>query len=287
MAKNVVGLFDSISDAQGAVQDLSQAGFTSNNVTFIQRASSQLHGIFGQLGIPQNDAATYLEGVQNGGGLIVVQQLGDDDADRVVDILNRHNLVDTSNRSHSSRQVSGGTMQDIEVSTSTSSTSTRSNRYDGGEMVIPIIEEEIHVGKREVEGGGVRVETTIEELPVSEQVTLRQEEVHVERRAVNQSINPSEFDSLVQTGTFEVREREEQAVVSKDARIVEEVVINKDTQERTATIEDTVRRTDVNVEELSTQNRASAVTEISNTSSGATGSASTKSKKRGKKRGRK
>lgn len=53
------------------------------------------------------------------------------------------------------------------------------------------------------------------------------------------------------------RERDEQVVVAKEARVVEEVVIDKDIQRRTETIQDTVRRTDVDVSEIQGQTRTS------------------------------
>jgi len=57
-------------------------------------------------------------------------------------------------------------------------------------------------------------------------------------------------------GTIEVIGTVEEPVVSKQARVVEEVVVGKDVQERTETIRDTVRRTDVDVEQLDTDTKA-------------------------------
>lgn len=130
---------------------------------------------------------------------------------------------------------------------------TTTNRE--GEMTLPVVEEELRVGKREVESGGVRVTTHMTETPVNEQVTLREEEVHVERRPVDRPVDPSEINQL-REGTFELRERSEEAVVSKEARVIEEVVINKETHQRTENIQDTVRRTDVDVEQIPGQTRA-------------------------------
>ncbi len=295
MAKNVVGLFENIHDAQSAMQALQSDGFSGDRANVIRNTSSGLTDIFGQLGIPQHDAELYHQGVSNGGALIVLQRLGDDEADRAADILERSHVVDIDNlggqrslRSSSQETTSTTKTGKSSASRETTRGSTdRRNFYEGGDMVIPIIEEDITISKREVEGGGVRVQTRMEERPVSEQVTLREEEVHVERRPVNQRIDPSEIDGLVQEGTFELRERDEEAVVSKEARIVEEVVINKQAQERTETIQDTVRRTDVDVEELSGQARASTVAEVSGTSvSDTTGTTRTKGKGKGKKRKR-
>ncbi len=95
----------------------------------------------------------------------------------------------------------------------------------------------------------MRVTTRVEEVPVSEQVTLREETVDVHRRPVNREVTDADVANL-QQGSFEVRERAEQAIVDKQARVVEEVVINKQVEDRTETVQDTVRRTDVDVQQL-------------------------------------
>jgi hypothetical protein len=56
------------------------------------------------------------------------------------------------------------------------------NRGTGTEEVVPVVEEQVDVGKRAVERGRVRVHTRVVERPVR----LRDEEVHVERRSANE-----------------------------------------------------------------------------------------------------
>jgi uncharacterized protein (TIGR02271 family) len=116
------------------------------------------------------------------------------------------------------------------------------------EAVIPVVEEELRVGKREVEKGGVRVTSKVTETPVEEQVRLREEHVNVERRPVDRPL--SEADNAFREGTIEVTERAEEAVVAKQARVVEEVVVNKDVNERTEQVRDTVHSTDVDVQNI-------------------------------------
>jgi uncharacterized protein (TIGR02271 family) len=130
------------------------------------------------------------------------------------------------------------------------STEQRTNTVETGEAIrVPIVEEELRVGKREVETGGVRVTTRVQEQPVNEQVTLRDEEVRIERRPVDQPASAADFEAI-DGATIEMRERDEQAVVQKRARVVEEVVVRKEAEEQTEQIQDTVRRTDVNVEDI-------------------------------------
>jgi len=126
-----------------------------------------------------------------------------------------------------------------------------------GEAVLPVVEEDVDIGKRQVETGGVRVHTTIQERPVEEQVNLREERVNVERRPVDRPV--SDANAAFQEQSFEVTEMAEQPVVRKQARVIEEVVVSKDVQERTETVQDTVRRQDVHVHEQGTKGMERAV----------------------------
>jgi uncharacterized protein (TIGR02271 family) len=118
-----------------------------------------------------------------------------------------------------------------------------------GQQAIPVVEEELHVGKREVQRGGVRVHTRVEERPVEEQVRLREEHVSVERRPADRPVTAADLNTF-QEGTIEMTERAEEAVVQKQARVVEEVVVGKEASQRTETVRDTVRRTDVDIQEI-------------------------------------
>ncbi len=51
-------------------------------------------------------------------------------------------------------------------------------------------------------------------------------------------------------GSFEIKTQAEIPVISKTARMVEEVVISKQVTEQTETVRDSVRQTDVQVEEF-------------------------------------
>jgi len=111
------------------------------------------------------------------------------------------------------------------------------------------MEEQLNVGKREVERGGVRVRTRVVERPVEEAVRLREERVRVERRPVNRPVTDDDLNAF-REGTIEVRGRGEEAVVGKQARVVEEVAINKEVGERTEAVRNTVRHTEVDVRDL-------------------------------------
>lgn len=116
-----------------------------------------------------------------------------------------------------------------------------------GEQIIPVMQETLRVGKRDTARGSVRVRAYTVETPVTEEVRLRTERVAVERRPVDRAAAPG--DGTFRDRTVEMTERDEEAVVAKDARVVEEVVVRKDVGERTETIRDTTRRTEVEVED--------------------------------------
>jgi len=142
----------------------------------------------------------------------------------------------------------------------------------GEERRLPIIEEELRIGKRRVETGGVRVDTRVEERPVEEEVRLREERVSVERNPTNRPVSDADIDAL-DGGTIEVTESAEEAVVDKQARVVEEVVVRKDVEEHTETVRDSVRRTDVDVENLESRGTTSSMppSNIQDPSRGGTG----------------
>ena len=115
------------------------------------------------------------------------------------------------------------------------------------------VEEELAVGKREVAAGGVRVTSSVSERPVEETVTLREEKVAAERKPADRALSPEEAEAAFQGQTVEVLATREEAEVSKQARVVGEVAVGKQAAEREETVKDTVRRTEVEVEEIGTK----------------------------------
>ena len=111
---------------------------------------------------------------------------------------------------------------------------------------IPIVEERLVVGKREVDRGGVRVRSYVVETPVSEQVSLREENVDVQRRTVDRPL--TDADDAFRERTIEMTETGEEAVVGKQAVVTEEIGLKKDVGQRTEEVRDTVRHTEVEVE---------------------------------------
>jgi stress response protein YsnF len=141
--------------------------------------------------------------------------------------------------------------------------SDRDEDYDGRERTddievnknktIPVIEEDISVGKREVPTGGIRIRSRIVEKPVEENVRLREEHIHVERKKVDRPATEEELRNF-KTGTTEFTEHAEIPDVQKRSKVVEEVKLSKDVEHRDETVHDSVRKTEVDVEDIDPDN---------------------------------
>jgi len=214
---------------------------------------------------PEEDRETYGEGLRRGGYLVTVSGVEPALFDEAVDILDDEGTVDLEDRSAGWRSE-GWTGGAQGVTTARNSTltgapapvegnvqvgqqrgSVQSDRSEVEDEAIPIVEERLRVGKRDTNLGRVRVRSYVVEEPVQQQVTLRQERVRVERRPVDQELTGRE--DVFQDRVIEAEEHAEEAVVAKEARVTEEVTLRKEAEERTETVSDTVRHTEVEVED--------------------------------------
>ncbi|MEJ7862081.1 MAG: YsnF/AvaK domain-containing protein [Pyrinomonadaceae bacterium] len=202
-------------------------------------------GLLGALvgsGIPEEHAAAYETGIKSGGIVLRATPRTAEDAA----------FIEGKFKSCGGEQVYSNASQTTTNTAATARTAanTEQRETETGDVVIPVIEEELQVGKRTVETGGVRVETGIKEQQVEKSVNLREEKINIERNPVDRAVTASDLDKM-KDGEIRIPVVEEVPVVAKEARVVEEIVISKDVSERDETIQDTVRRTDVEVEELS------------------------------------
>jgi uncharacterized protein (TIGR02271 family) len=232
MAKTVIGLFNDRREAQQVVQALVDDGFRREDIRTVTSQEEASVGTLTALGAPEPEARQYAEAVRRGGALVLVDA-ADDRADRAVAIMERYPAGDLEGRTAagSARERERAGTREVET----------------GDIKVPVVEEELQVGTRQVRRGGVRLYTRVTERPVEETVRLRDETVHVERRPVDRPATEADFAAATER-TVEVTETDEEAVARKQARVVEEVVVSKDVEEHTETVRDTVRRTEVEVE---------------------------------------
>jgi uncharacterized protein (TIGR02271 family) len=116
------------------------------------------------------------------------------------------------------------------------------------EEVIPIYEENLKIGKRTIEQGHVRVRVYTVERPVEEGLTLREERVAVERRPVDRPASSVSGEAFRERA-IDVTTHREEPVIAKEARVKEELVVRKEAGERRETVRDTVRRSEVDLED--------------------------------------
>ena len=257
--RTVIGLFDEHDEAMQAYQALLDDGFSQSDLDILTDDDASDEPKLARIRqyVPEPDSTIYLEGVRQGGTLITAK-VHDNHVSHAAEIMSGYNMVNVQDRSATWR---AGNADLPELS------STANNRN-----VMEVIEENLEVGKEEVERGRMRVYTVVTEQPVEENVTLREESVRIQRRPVDRTV-PAD-PTLFQEQEIEVVERAEVPVVDKVARVVEEVVVGKDINERVETVQDTVRRQDVKVDEMGTGTVATGATSGAATgySTGAMGS---------------
>ncbi len=118
---------------------------------------------------------------------------------------------------------------------------------------LQLAEEFLNVGKRAVRGGTTRIRRYTVEKPVEENVSLHNERVVLDRRPVTEGRVLANADFTDKT--ISMTEMNEEVVVSKTARIVEEIGLRKEASDRVETVRDTLRKDDVEVEKVSTIDR--------------------------------
>jgi stress response protein YsnF len=255
MAQTVIGLFENESDARRAAEQLEQSGISRSSVdigrsgayTQQQGVSSEReseNGItrfFKNLFGDDDDADRYSRVSSSGDYCIVtVHARTQEEAERAADLLDDAGAINVDEQDATySRQGVASSDRD----------SLRTTGRSDSDATIERVQEELQVGKREVERGGVRVRSRIVERPVEETLRLREEHVHVERNPVNRPLSDADRTAF-QEQNIELTERAEVPVVNKEARVVEEIRISKDVDERTETIRDTVRSTEVDIDEV-------------------------------------
>jgi len=273
MTKTLVALYETVTTAAQVVQELIADDFARHdihlaldhttshavhNATGVQEAAYEgAHVVetLADLGVPYDEAYAYTEGVRRGGALVVVES-SEERAERGMAILQRLHPVNIHERT-TQWQQEGWTGAEAHARTATApatatpSPQERPRAPQGGtddtEVRIPVVQEDISVGTREVERGHVRIASRVTEHPVEEAVRLREEKVTVERRPVDRPATEADFAAAGKE-VIEMTETAEEPVVSKRARVVEEVVVQKEIAEHTETVRGTARHTEVDVQ---------------------------------------
>ncbi len=235
--RTVIGLFDDRVEAMNAYSALEADGFSGSDLDILTNDDSDDEPKLERIRqyVPEPDSSIYLEGVRKGGTLLTARADGDR-MQRAAEIMSGYNMVNIQDRARDWRAANA----DMPEMTTTANNSN----------VLDVVEEDLEIGKETVERGRMRAYSVVTEQPVEENVSLREETIRVQRRPVDRTV-PAD-PTLFQEKSIEVVERAEVPHVDKVARVVEEVVVGKDVNERVETVHDTVRRQDVKVEPVGT-----------------------------------
>jgi uncharacterized protein (TIGR02271 family) len=290
MPNNVVALFDTRDEARSAEDDLIRAGFDRGSISLVSNDDASRSGrsntgttdksLWEEIkdfftGDTYDDRAEFEEGLRRGGALLSVRA-PEERVTEAVNVLMKHNPVDVDKRagewraagwtgtsSGAGRSAAAGstagstTRSTTETGRTTAASTAAASATGEGEQAIPVVQEDLRVGKRQVQRG-VRIYQHVTTQPVEKQVQLRDERVTVERRPVDRPATAATGDvtNAFQEKSYRVTETHEEPVVEKTARVVEEVVVHKEANVRTETVRDQVRRTDVEVKQEAGGNTA-------------------------------
>jgi stress response protein YsnF len=220
MATSIIGLFESTDLADQVRGELVKAGVRKDSVAiFSGKAGNDLIQELVERGYQEDRARQYAEAVKKGGIVIA--------ADQAVEVMNRFDLKTPEELIERAGQSRG---EEVETAQA--------------------VEETVNVGKEQVTGGK-RLVTNVTEREVEKPVTLREETVEVERNGDSRRLSPEEADQAFEEKTVDVTTTSERPVVSKEAHVTEEVALRKQAGERQETVRETVRSSDVAVENTS------------------------------------
>jgi len=243
--KTVIGLFNNLGDATSTFGDFARLGLSADKVGLLSSAqgASSSAGM-NPLDLPEIGRAAanspMIGWLKSPGGISgALGRLGVSKGDAV-------HIIETLRR--------GGTLEAVVVDDGKEADAqaimrARSARYeDTDDLVIPIVQEELEVGKRVVESGGVRVSTRVRAVPVEKTVTVREERITVERRTLDRPIG--DRDRAFEDHAYELKASAEEPFVTKRSHVVEEIRVHKHASEHEEKIQDRLRRTNVDVSEI-------------------------------------
>lgn len=271
--ETIVAVFDTTAHAQAAVASLKSAGVPAESINVHNDATRAATGattaapvreqgfwssLFG--GEPDHDTAVYDRSMA-GGSTVVSVDAPEAHVSKVLDILESHDPIDIDDRAASYGLTQAATSQ-----AGAPVSATAPGRTDNADA-LQLSEETLAVGKRVVNRGGTRIRRFVVETPVEENVALHSEKVVLDRHPVTDGRAPS--DSFTDK-TIEMTEMAEEAVVSKNARVYEEVGLRKEVSDRVETVRDTVRKEDVEVVQVPGSPATSTVVPVTTRTAGTT-----------------
>ncbi|AVV39909.1 YsnF/AvaK domain-containing protein [Pantoea vagans] len=268
--ETIVTMFSNISLAEGAKRNLIKVGFLDDDIDIISGERLRTEGhearhpgfwqrLFGNT--LEEDQAEVYEDAMRTGGVVLSLRADEDELPRALGILDAHEeltersaaLPDDYAPDDGLTAPASGTLQENGAidplqtdSAHRGAARTALTGDESDEDVLRLAEERLEVGKRLVSEGSTRVRRYTVTDRVSENVSLHEQHAEIFRRPVSETGSPDQVDWSEKT--IEVEETHEQPVVNKTAQIIEEVVLRKEASDRVETINDSVRRQEVDID---------------------------------------
>lgn len=273
--EKVVTVYDTLPHAEKAVSILKAAGYKDDDISVVDRKTLAASGaddvevrepglwrrLFGS-NVLDHEATVYGRAIE-GGGVVVTVRVPQEEVPRVMGLLDTHDPVDVLQRAAKVGAVPPSLAKAAVTTAAVSAApvtaaakAVASAAKPDASDVIRLAEEQLNVGKRLVQDGTTRIRRFVTEKPVEASITLHEEHAQVLRKAISDPNYIADVDWSDKT--IEVIESAEQAVVSKTARVVEEVVVRKEGTDHVETVRDKVRRQQVDVERLDAEKQKRA-----------------------------
>jgi uncharacterized protein (TIGR02271 family) len=265
--ETLVAVYDTPAHADAAVKALTAAGFHESDISVFDEARFKAgrtalsggvkeaglwHRLFGG-DVYKHEAEIYGQSVQDG-GVVISLRVPDSEVAHASAVLDIHRPVDVQDRAVTSGIAPAAHVETIEkkidavplaaVQTVAVSQKLAEARPD----VLRLAEEQLNVGKERVETGRTRVRRFVTEKEVAADVTLHEEHAELIRKAITDANFIGDIDWA--DDEIVVIETAEHALVSKTARIVEEVGLKKIGADHVETIRDKIRRQQVEIERV-------------------------------------
>jgi uncharacterized protein (TIGR02271 family) len=265
--EKVVTVYDTLPHAEKAVSILKAAGYKDDDISVVDQKTLTASGaddvevrepglwrrLFGS-NVLDHEATVYGRAIE-GGGVVVTVRVPQEEVPRVMGLLDTHDPVDVLQRAAKVGAVPPSLAKAAVTTAAVSAApvtaaakAVASAAKPDASDVIRLAEEQLNVGKRLVQEGTTRIRRFVTEKPVEASITLHEEHAQVLRKAISDPNYIADVDWSDRT--IEVIESAEQAVVSKTARVVEEVVVRKEGTDHVETVRDRVRRQQLDVEHL-------------------------------------
>ena len=260
MQRAVTAIYRTYAVADLVRDEIAEAGVSRGQISVVpdrdetveagsQRDPDTFNDDLHALHLPEDELRTYQQAVRRGDYVVSANVDDDDDRtlDRILEIMRRPEDaydIDALDEEYRDAEYVPAARSDTAATGAASGTATAE-----GEQVIPVAEEQLRVGKRDVNRGSTHVRSYTREMPVEERVTLRDETVHVERRPASGTVSGAEAEAAFKDRDITVEEHDEEAVVSKETVVTEEVAVSKDVDVHEETVSDTVRKTEVEVDD--------------------------------------